>query len=663
MMSRKSTLLSWSFPVTLAFLLSVGALGGGCTTEPGGNGPTADPNDSEAPLTDLDALLGDAPSNEELPEDGKYDAVYPSTFDLADLQSEVKSQGSRGVCSIFSTVALMEHLYIKEGTLADPDFSEQFLNWSAKVEVGAFPDTGGSNARSNLRAINRFGVVAEVDWPYQPSPWGTSQDERCTGEDRPTVCYTNGDPPQAALEAERWKLPPGRYVNSRPRSIKAFLTENETAVIAGMTFFYQAWNHRGSPLTTNRDYWSEGYVLYPNEEDKTRSLEKRAGHSILILGWDDDLEVQRVDEDGNKLVDEDGNPVMEKGFWLFKNSWGTSGFGIRNEFGAGYGWLSMKYVQEYASVYGSEEPVLDLTETCDNGVDDDYNGQVDCEDAGCEQDPACNPTGLVFEDEPAAAIPDNDPAGLVSTIDVTQAGTVDAVTVTLDITHSYIGDLTVTLIGPDDTRVVLHNREGNSEDDIRATYTPTGFSGKSLQGTWTLEVVDHANADTGTLNAWSLSFQTTGDVPEVCDDQLDNDGNGDTDCADAACADFAGCQTALTVTETNSTPVDIPDDDPAGIESTLTIADEGTISSLAVDVDITHPFRPDLIVALRHPSGQEVTLFNQELDGETNLIRRFTPPDFNGELSAGTWTLVVIDGANNDVGTLNQWSLELEITQ
>ena len=134
-------------PLTLLVALAFLGLGAACN-DSGPDQPTTDPNDTEAPLEDHDSLLGDAPSNNDLPEDGKFDAVYPAQFDLADLQSPVKSQGSRGVCSIFGTVALMEHLYIKEGTFSEPDFSEQFLQWSAKVELGSFTHTGGSSARS-----------------------------------------------------------------------------------------------------------------------------------------------------------------------------------------------------------------------------------------------------------------------------------------------------------------------------------------------------------------------------------------------------------------------------------------------------------------------------------------------------------------------------------
>ena len=624
---------------------------------------TTDPNDSDAPLSDVDALLDGAPSNDDLLEDGKYDAVYPETFtELVALQSPVKSQGSRGVCSIFSTVGLMEHLYISEGTLPGaPDFSEQFLQWSVKFEVGDFPNTGGSSARSNLRAINQYGIVAEADHPYETQPWNTSDDERCTGDDQPTVCYTNGEPPQSALDATRWRLPPGRYVNSRPRSIKAFLTENRTAVIAGMTFFYQSWNHRRSTHKINSNYWSEGYVLYPNDADKAKSLESRVGHSIVIVGWDDNLEVPRVDENGDVMKDADGNELTEKGFWLFKNSWGTGGFGIRHPSGAGYGWLSMQYVQEYASVYGSAEPVLDLVETCDDGIDNDYNGAIDCDDEGCANHEACSPTGLSFSNNTPTAIPDNDPTGATSPIAVAQMGSVGTVTVNVYISHTYIGDLTVTLIGPDGTRSVLHDRSGSSTDDIRQTYTPTDFAGRSITGDWTLEVIDHANADTGTINSWSVAFTLSDTVAEVCDDQIDNDANGDTDCADAACAAFPACQGSQTVSETNDANLSIPDNDSTGIESTIEITTAGQISSLTVNVDITHTFRADLIVKLRHPGGTEVVLHNQEGLGEQNLVRSYTPPELNGLPAAGTWTLVVIDDAAQDVGTLNSWGVDLEI--
>src|SRR5690606_27913428 len=139
-------------------------------------------------------------------------------------------QESRGVCSIFSTVALMEHLYIAEGSITTPDFSEQFLQWSTKFEVGDFPNTSGSNARTNLDAINRFGIPEERAWPYEGTEWNTSNDPECTGESMPTRCYTNGSPPEPALAAQRFHLPRGRWINSSDRSIKGHMVRENTGV-------------------------------------------------------------------------------------------------------------------------------------------------------------------------------------------------------------------------------------------------------------------------------------------------------------------------------------------------------------------------------------------------------------------------------------------------
>ena len=62
--------------------------------------------------------------------DGKFDVTLPKEFDLLDTMGPVRNQRSRGVCSIFSTIGLMEHLYIKEGTITNPDFSEQ---WGCRI--------------------------------------------------------------------------------------------------------------------------------------------------------------------------------------------------------------------------------------------------------------------------------------------------------------------------------------------------------------------------------------------------------------------------------------------------------------------------------------------------------------------------------------------------
>ncbi len=488
--------------LTACLLLPLAACAGGGPDD----GPS--PFDDDYPVSPLDPIYDGAPDNRSLPDENKADAVYPKQFfDLVRDQSPVKSQGSRGVCSIFATTALMENLYIKAG-MPNPDFSEQYMQWSTKEQVRQYRNTEGSNADTNLRAASDFGIVEEAAWRYETQPWGTSNDPACTGETRPVQCYTNGAPPQSALDARKYKLPRGRWLNTN--SIKAHLTSKKHGVNVGMTFFYQSWNHRRSALPVNTGYWREGIVLYPNQQDKTKSLENRAGHAIQIVGWDDEKSVATVDEKGEIVKDADGNPVMETGFWIFKNSWGTGSFGSANPHGDGYGYLSYRYVEEYGTAYVSDVPTYQApAETCDNGVDDDGDAQVDCDDSQCAAHAACQeqPSARTYTSTAAVSIPDNDPAGVRSTIAVPDSGTVGSVKVTLDITHTYRGDLSVVLAHGGRT-ITLHDQTGSYEDDLELTVDVPDLEGAALSGEWTLTVADHAAYDTGRINGWSFEVVT-----------------------------------------------------------------------------------------------------------------------------------------------------------
>ncbi|WP_460167820.1 C25 family cysteine peptidase [Thermostilla marina] len=123
-----------------------------------------------------------------------------------------------------------------------------------------------------------------------------------------------------------------------------------------------------------------------------------------------------------------------------------------------------------------------------------------------------------------------DPGTLYSTIDVTGVGTVRDLNVRLYVSHTYLSDLTVSLIGPDGTRVQLFSGIGGSGDNLintvlddqaeisinlgSAPFTGSfrpeealaAFNGKSAEGTWTLEIQDSVSWDQGTLEGWSLEF-------------------------------------------------------------------------------------------------------------------------------------------------------------
>lgn len=116
-----------------------------------------------------------------------------------------------------------------------------------------------------------------------------------------------------------------------------------------------------------------------------------------------------------------------------------------------------------------------------------------------------------------------------STLNIPDALTITDVDVIVDITHSWVNDLTITLISPTGTQVQLVNRpcSNNALNNIVATFNDGGIplvcgnnpaiggevkptqvlsalNGQNSSGTWTLRVKDSANQDGGTLNSWSL---------------------------------------------------------------------------------------------------------------------------------------------------------------
>ena len=121
-------------------------------------------------------------------------------------------------------------------------------------------------------------------------------------------------------------------------------------------------------------------------------------------------------------------------------------------------------------------------------------------------------TVIEVEESPGITIPDNNPTGIERTVNVTGSGQVQDLEVSVDITHTYIGDLTVTLLSPAGTQVLLHNRSGGSQDNLVRSFRFADTSslqalhGQSLQGTWKLRVADLEAVDVGKLNHWGVKI-------------------------------------------------------------------------------------------------------------------------------------------------------------
>ncbi len=237
-------------------------------------------------------------------------------------------------------------------------------------------------------------------------------------------------------------------------------------------------------------------------------------------------------------------------------------------------------------------------------------------------------------------IPDNTPAGVIDSITILETAVIASARVSLHITHTYIGDLRLTLIAPWGDQIRLRDRQGGGANDIQVTLDEsdvpalTALRAHSTFGAWLLHVQDAAPVDVGTLQSWSLEFLTVAE-------------NGGS------------------VVLEDSSGIHIPDSDPNGITGSVSTTSTGSVGEIEVSVDITHPYSGDLRIALTSPEGTEVILRDQLGAGTDNVVETYTTattPSLEtvvGESVAGSWRLKVADLLGQDVGKLNSWGMRI----
>ncbi len=116
--------------------------------------------------------------------------------------------------------------------------------------------------------------------------------------------------------------------------------------------------------------------------------------------------------------------------------------------------------------------------------------------------------------QPKVAIPDNNATGVTSQIFFAQGQPIRSVHVTVDIAHSWVGDLEIRLTHPDGTVVLVQPRSdggANSNNNLHnVTFNVPGLTGKSSLGAWKLTVADLVANEVGSLQSWSLGVGVDG---------------------------------------------------------------------------------------------------------------------------------------------------------
>ena len=246
--------------------------------------------------------------------------------------------------------------------------------------------------------------------------------------------------------------------------------------------------------------------------------------------------------------------------------------------------------------------------------------------------------------EPNLAIPDANANGTSDAIVLSDGGTLQSVAVSIEASHTWVGDLVFNLTrDTTSTEVVLIDRPGVpasdfgcSGDDIDVTLLdaagvdaeelcsnspaiagaarPAGsladFNGEDRAGTWTLEVADFASPDPGTLNRWCLTT--------LVETVTDSDGDGINDDVDNCPAvanpnqeDFDGDGTGYACDTTCATDLDLShmflSSDLFDIDASGSIGYSGTVPSgaeVTLDAGNGVTLNPGASVAL----GGQLTL-------------------------------------------------------
>lgn len=217
-----------------------------------------------------------------------------------------------------------------------------------------------------------------------------------------------------------------------------------------------------------------------------------AGVAALVLSVNPDLTAAQVkqilEQSADKIIDSDADPQLGHRFGTYDSQGHSQWFG----YGKVNAYNAVRRAQRLFAVPMYSTRQIQQGNTQRQAIPDYQERQ-----------------GGWFRLNPFGS---SDREGLISEISVTETSPIRDIRVTVDLEHTYLGDVEIYLIAPNGQMIQLQSRTLGNQTRLNATYslqtTPTlrQLCDRSAKGTWQLWVSDRVPGDTGTLNRWDLTL-------------------------------------------------------------------------------------------------------------------------------------------------------------
>lgn len=222
--------------------------------------------------------------------------AYPSKISLRDRMPPVFAQGTLGSCVAQALIA--NHMFVHAG---EQMMSRLDLYYHARLLEGMEDVDSGCMIRNGVKALVKFGVPTEADWPY-------------------LIRKFKVDPPDAvAKSALNYRITSYERLRAHDDFLKC-LSQGRPFVF-GFSVYQSLYESYGENF---------GLITMPRQDDKMIG-----GHAILAVGFDQNFHENPAFKRSGLSESAIGNFVYE-----IRNSWGTAwGDG-------GYGWMDARILED-----------------------------------------------------------------------------------------------------------------------------------------------------------------------------------------------------------------------------------------------------------------------------------------------------------------------------